>query len=37
MFKDERAGKQITHFCGRRPKLYSFKIEGKDDHEKCKF
>ena len=27
MFKDEVAGKQITHFVGLRPKLYSFKIE----------
>ena len=26
MFKDEVAGKQITHFVGLRPKLYSFKI-----------
>ena len=27
MFKDEVAGKQITHFVGLRPKLYSFKIK----------
>ena len=27
MFKDEVAGKQITHFVGLRPKLYSFKLE----------
>ena len=27
MFKDEVAGKQMTHFVGLRPKLYSFKIE----------
>ena len=27
MFKDEVAGKQITHFVGLRPKLYTFKIE----------
>ena len=27
MFKDEVAGRQITHFVGLRPKLYSFKIE----------
>ena len=27
MFNDEVAGKQITHFVGLRPKLYSFKIE----------
>ena len=26
-FKDEAAGRQITHFAGLRPKLYSFKIE----------
>ena len=30
-FKDEAAGKQITHFVGLRPKLYSFKVE--DDPE----
>ena len=29
-FKDEAAGKQITHFVGLRPKLYSFKIEDSD-------
>ena len=29
-FEDEAAGKQITHFVGLRPKLYSFKIE--DSH-----
>ena len=27
MFKDEVAGRQITHFVGLRPKLYSFKVE----------
>ena len=27
MFKDEVAGRQITHFFGLRPKLYSFKVE----------
>ena len=27
MFKDEVAGKQITHFVGLRPKLYSYKVE----------
>ena len=26
-FKDEVAGRQITHFVGLRPKLYSFKVE----------
>ena len=36
MFKDEVAGKQITHFVGLRPKLYSFKIEDTRDVSKCK-
>ena len=27
-FKDEVAGRQITHFVGLRPKLYCFKVEG---------
>ena len=36
MFKDEVAGRQITHFVGLRPKLYSFKIEGVQDVRKCK-
>ena len=27
MFKDEVAGRQITHFVGLRPKLYSFKAK----------
>ena len=27
MFKDEVAGKQLTHFVGLRPKLYCFKVE----------
>ena len=36
MFKDEVAGKQITHFVGLRPKLYSFKIEEDSDVKKCK-
>ena len=36
MFKDEVAGKQITHFVGLRPKLYSFKIEGDREVKKCK-
>ena len=40
MFKDEVAGKQITHFVGLRPKLYSFKIEDSSGNwgsiKKCK-
>ena len=36
MFKDEVAGKQITHFVGLRPKLYSFKIEEDKEVRKCK-
>ena len=36
MFKDEVAGKQITHFVGLRPKLYSFKIEENKEVRKCK-
>ena len=36
MFKDEVAGKQITHFIGLRPKLYSFKIEEDKEVKKCK-
>ena len=36
MFKDEVAGKQITHFVGLRPKLYSFKIEHCEGVKKCK-
>lgn len=36
MFKDEAAGKQITHFVGLRPKLYSFKIEEDKAIRKCK-
>ena len=36
MFKDEVAGKQITHFVGLRPKLYSFKIENCREVRKCK-
>ena len=35
VFKDEAAGKQITHFVGLRPKLYSFIIEDKQE-KKCK-
>ena len=36
MFKDEVAGKQITHFVGLRPKLYSFKVEDGSLTKKCK-
>ena len=36
MFKDEVAGKQITHFVGLRPKLYSFRIEDEREVKKCK-
>ena len=40
MFKDEVAGKQITHFVGLRPKLYSFKVENDvnevKEEKKCK-
>ena len=36
MFKDEVGGKQITHFVGLRPKLYSFKIEDNKVVKKCK-
>ena len=36
MFKDEVAGKQISHFIGLRPKLYSFKIEEGKNVKKCK-
>ena len=37
MFKDEVAGKQIAHFVGLRPKLYSFKIENsRENIRKCK-
>ena len=35
-FKDEVAGRQITHFVGLRPKLYSFKVEGEKANKKCK-
>ena len=35
-FKDEAAGKQITHFVGLRAKLYCFKIEGDKEEKKCK-
>ena len=36
MFRDEVAGRQITHFVGLRPKLYSFKVEGGGLTKKCK-
>ena len=35
-FKDEASGKQITHFVGLRPKLYSFKIEDEKETLKAK-
>ena len=35
-FKDEAAGKQITHFVGLRPKLYSFKVEDDPESRKAK-
>ena len=34
MFKDEAAGRQIIHFVGLRPKVYSFKMEEKKEGEK---
>ena len=36
MFKDEVAGRQITHFVGLRPNLYSFKVESQKANEVCK-
>ena len=36
MFKDEVAGKQITHFIGLLSKLYSFKVEEDKTTKKCK-
>ena len=36
MFKDEVGGKQITHFIGLRPKLYSYKVEESNTAKKCK-
>ena len=36
MFKDEVAGRQITHFVGLRPKLYSYKVEDEKANKKCK-
>ena len=35
-FKDEACGKQITHFVGLRPKLYSFKVEEEGEILKAK-
>lgn len=35
-FKGEAAGKQITHFVGLRPKLYSFKLSDKEELKKIK-
>ena len=35
-FKDEAAGKQITHFVGLRPKLYTYKIEEEGEKRKAK-
>ena len=35
-FKDEAAGKQITHFVGLRPKLYTLKVEKKGETQKAK-
>ena len=34
MFKDEAAGKQISNFCGPRPKLYSYKYNNQKEIKK---
>ena len=36
LFKDEVAGRQITHFVGLRPKLFSFKVARGGITKKCK-
>ena len=35
-FKDDALGRQITHFVGLRPKLYTFKVEEKGETRKLK-
>ena len=35
-FKDEVGGKQISHFVGLRPKLYTFKVEEKGETRKAR-
>ena len=35
-FKDKAVGRQITHFVGLRPKLYTYKIEDKGETRKAK-
>ena len=36
MFKDEAAGKIIKEFVGLRAKLYSYKMDERGEHKKCK-